>query len=63
MNQIKANDGQKFQLRENVKVIATGEVGRVEQWTDATDQYFVEFNRDSSTRKWFSPSELEAVQC
>jgi hypothetical protein len=48
-----------FQLEEFVKVIATGAIGRIEQWTQATDQYLVELNRDSSTRKWFTAAELE----
>jgi hypothetical protein len=53
---------QTFQLEEYVKVIATGEVGRVEQWTSATNQYYVEFNRDSSTRKWFTEAELKRCE-
>lgn len=52
----------KFQLEEYVQVIGTGEIGRVEQWTEATDQYLVEFNSDSGTRKWFSPGELERAE-
>jgi hypothetical protein len=52
----------KFQLEEYVRVIATGEVGRVEQWTQQTNQYMVEFNRDSSTRKWFDAVELERIE-
>jgi hypothetical protein len=51
-----------FQLEEYVKVIATGAIGRIEQWTQATNQYLVEFKRDSSTRKWFAESELEPVE-
>jgi hypothetical protein len=51
-----------FQLEEYVKVIATGAIGRVEQWTQETDQYFVEFNRDSSSRQWFAPAELERAE-
>jgi hypothetical protein len=43
-----------FQLEEHMTVIATGAIGRIEQWTQATNQYLVEFNRDSSTRQWFS---------
>ena len=51
-----------FQLEDYVKVIATGAVGRIEQWTEATDQFLVEFNRDSSTRLWFSRGELERLE-
>jgi uncharacterized protein (DUF1330 family) len=51
-----------FPLEGYVKVVATGEVGRVEQWTQATNQYLVEFNRDSSTRQWFAESELESIE-
>lgn len=48
-----------FELRDYVRVIATGEIGRVESWTSATDQYWVEFNNDFKTRQWFKPIELE----
>ncbi len=53
---------QAFQLEEYVKVIATGAVGRIEQWTEGPNKYFVEFNRDSGTRKWFAPNELEPAE-
>jgi hypothetical protein len=56
------NEDAMFQLEEYVKVIATGAIGRIEQWTQETDQYFVEFNRDSSTRQWFTPAELERAE-
>ncbi len=51
-----------LQLEQYVKVIATGAIGRIEQWTEATDQYLVEFNRDSGTRKWFTAGEVERVE-
>ena len=51
----------KFQLEEYARVIADGLIGRIEQWTEETDQYLVEFNRDSATRKWFGAAELEKV--
>jgi hypothetical protein len=57
-----ASEGAMFQREEYVKVITTGAIGRVEQWTQATDQYSVEFDRDSSTRKWFNAGELERAQ-
>jgi hypothetical protein len=50
-----------FRLEEYVRVIATGATGRVEQWTEATHQYLVEFNRDSGTRQWFNAAELQRV--
>jgi uncharacterized protein (DUF1330 family) len=49
-------------LTQYVKVVATGAIGRIEQWTQATNQYLVEFNRDSSTRQWFAESELQPVE-
>jgi hypothetical protein len=52
----------KFQLEESVRVIATGAIGRIEQWTQQTDQYMVEFNRDSGTRQWFNADELERIE-
>jgi len=51
-----------FPLEGYVKAVATGEVGRVEIWTQKTNQYFVEFNRDSATRQWFAESALEPVE-
>jgi hypothetical protein len=51
-----------FQLEEYVKVSATGSVGRIEQWTEEPNKYWVEFNRDFSTRKWFAPDELERAE-
>jgi uncharacterized protein (DUF1330 family) len=51
-----------FQLKEYEKVVATGTIGRIEQWTQATNQCLVEFNRDSSTRQWFSEAELEPTE-
>lgn len=53
---------QTFQNEEYVKVIATGEIGRIEQWTSATNQYYVEFNRNSGTRKWFAEAELKRAE-
>jgi len=50
-----------FGLEEYVRVIATGKVGRIEQWTEATNQYLVEFNQDSGTLQWFKAAELERV--
>ncbi len=38
-------------LTQYVRVVATGELSRIEQWTQATNQYLVEFNRDSATRQ------------
>ena len=35
-------------LTQYVRVLATGTIGRIEQWTQSTNQYLVEFNRDSS---------------
>jgi hypothetical protein len=52
-----------FKLEEHVKVIASGEVGRVEQWSSSKSLYLVEFNRDSSTRKWLSENELQKTEC
>ena len=49
-------------LEQYVKVIETGAVGRVEQWTSGPDLYSVEFNRDFATRKWFKESELELFE-
>lgn len=49
-------------LTQYVRLVTTGAVGRIEQWTQATDQYLVEFNRDSSTRQWFAESDLEPVE-
>jgi hypothetical protein len=49
-------------LTQYVKVVATGAIGRIEQWTQATNQYLVEFNRDSATRQWFTESDLEPVE-
>ena len=48
-------------LTQYVRVVVTGAIGRIEQWTQATNQYLVEFNRDSSTRQWFAESELTPV--
>jgi hypothetical protein len=50
-----------FRLEDYVRVIATGAIGRIEQWTEATNQYLVEFNRDSGTRQWFKAAELQRV--
>jgi hypothetical protein len=50
-----------FRVEEYVRVKATGAIGRIEQWTQATSQYWVEFNRDFSTRQWFNADELERV--
>jgi len=52
----------KFHLEQYVRVIASSRIGRVEQWTEATNQYLVEFDRDSSTREWYKEAELEAAQ-
>jgi len=49
-------------LTQYVRVVVTGAIGRIEQWTQATNQYLVEFNRDSSTRQWFAESDLEPVE-
>lgn len=49
-------------LEEYVKVISTGVIGRIEQWHQGVDKYWVEFNRDFATRQWFSEVELERVQ-
>jgi len=49
-------------LTQYVRVLATGTIGRIEQWTQSTNQYLVEFNRDSSTRQWFGESDLEPIE-
>ncbi|MGD0796653.1 MAG: hypothetical protein ABR910_02920 [Acidobacteriaceae bacterium] len=48
-----------FELRQYVVVLESGAVGRVEQWHEASGKFLVEFNRDSSTRKWFNLDELK----
>ncbi len=50
-----------FRLEQHVEVIATGEIGRVEQWHEGSRKYWVEFNRDFATREWFLPEELKAL--
>ena len=53
---------QMLNLTQYVRIVATGAIGRIEQWTQATNQYLVEINRDSSTRQWFAESELEPTE-
>jgi hypothetical protein len=50
-----------YQIHRYVKVIASGATGRVEERRDGSGRYFVEFDRDPSTRQWFSESELVGV--
>ena len=54
--------GDMFQLTQYVVVLKTGDRGRIEQWHEASGKYLVEFNRDSSTRQWFDPSELKLAE-
>jgi hypothetical protein len=50
-----------YRVRGYVKVIATGITGRVEDWHEISRKYWVEFDRDFSTRQWFTESELVGV--
>lgn len=50
-----------YQVRQYVKVIATGATGRIEARQDDSGKYLVEFDRNPRTRQLFSESELVGV--
>jgi hypothetical protein len=50
-----------FKLEDEVKVKATGAVGRIEQIHNGVGKNWVEFNRDFATRQWFSDNELKLI--
>ena len=50
-----------LKVEEYVKVIATGAIGRIEQWHQDSDKYWVEFDRNFGTRLWFTEGELERI--
>ena len=54
-------DDSKLKTEDQVKIKATGKVGRIEVVNPSVGKYHVEFNHDFASREWFADDELELV--
>jgi hypothetical protein len=51
----------RFKAEDQVRIKATGKVGRIEVVNPSVGKNQVEFNHDFASREWFADDELELV--